>query len=95
MRATSHARLTVDGVGTKSRDLVQERDSDAEKETGRFIVFREKILWKQICNENTSKCERLKNIEENRNERRGDYEENSKRFPIHFNRESKETHYNK
>jgi len=69
MRATSHARLTVDGVGTKSRDLVQERDSDAEKETGRFIVFREKILWKQICNENTSKCERLKNIEENRKAR--------------------------
>lgn len=41
-----------------ARPRPRERDSDAEKETSRFIMFREKILREQTCN--ISKCKRLK-----------------------------------
>lgn len=70
MRATSHARLTVDGVGTKSRDLVQERETVTRRK-GDGQIYREKILREQMCNENTSKCElcTAKNIEGNRAEK--------------------------
>lgn len=93
MRATSHAGLTVDGVGTKSRDLVQERaTTQRTRRTDLLCSARKFAENKYAMKIHTQVCEQLKILTrtENKRERerrRGeDLTRDSKFNPFLFNR---------